>query len=40
MNRDFDKDVIRYPDPAVEVLDVSFRLYVLGSAASSRSMKS
>jgi gluconolactonase len=36
MNRDFDNDVIPYPDPAVEVLDNSFRQYVLGSAALER----
>ena len=36
MNRNFDGDIIRYPDPAVEVLDASFRPYVLGSAALER----
>jgi len=36
MNRDFDNDVIPYPDPAVEVLDNSFGPYVLGSAALER----
>jgi len=36
MNRDFDNDVVRYPDPAVEVCDARFRPYVLGSAALER----
>ncbi len=36
MNRDFTKDSIRYPDPAVEVLDARFRRYVLGSAVLER----
>ncbi|SVB48646.1 uncharacterized protein METZ01_LOCUS201500, partial [marine metagenome] len=36
MNRDFKRDVVRYPDPAVEVIDASFSKYVLGSAALER----
>ncbi len=36
MHRDFGKDVIRYPDPAIEILDDRFRQYVLGSAALER----
>ncbi len=36
MDRDWERDVIRYPDPAVEVLDDRFSRYVLGSAALQR----
>ncbi|MFT7586521.1 MAG: gluconolactonase [Cellvibrionaceae bacterium] len=36
MNRDWDKDVVRYPDPAIEVIDPRFAKYVLGSAAVER----
>ena len=36
MNRDWDKDVVRYPDPAIEVIDPQFAKYVLGSAALER----
>jgi gluconolactonase len=36
MNRDFNHDVVRYPDPAVETLDARFGKYVLGSAALER----
>lgn len=39
MNRDFDQDIIRYPDPAVEVLDLSFRPYVLGTSHSTVSIR-
>ena len=35
-NRDWDRDVIRYPDPAVESLDARFNQYKLGSAAVER----
>lgn len=34
--RDWDHDVIRYPDPAVEILDPSFAAYVNGNAAVER----
>ncbi len=36
MDRDFKKDIVRYPDPAVEVCDPAFRRYILGSAALER----
>lgn len=36
MNRDWDKDVVRYPDPAIEIIDPRFAPYVLGSAAVER----
>jgi len=35
-NRDWERDVIRYPDPAVESLDPRFNQYKLGSAAVER----
>ncbi|MBI1297024.1 SMP-30/gluconolactonase/LRE family protein [bacterium] len=35
-NRDWERDVIRYPDPAVEALDSRFDRYKLGSAAVER----
>jgi len=36
MNRDWERGVIRYPDPAIEVIDPRFEKYVLGSAALER----
>ncbi|MFK7801998.1 MAG: SMP-30/gluconolactonase/LRE family protein [Anaerolineae bacterium] len=36
MNRDWDNGVVRYPDPAIEVIDPRFAQYVLGSAAVER----
>jgi gluconolactonase len=36
MNRNWEKGVVRYPDPAVEVLDPRFARYKLGSAAVER----
>jgi gluconolactonase len=36
MNRDWRQGVVRYPDPAVEVIDPRFEKYVLGSAALER----
>jgi len=36
MDRDWQQGVIRYPDPAVEVIDPRFQKYVLGSAALER----
>lgn len=36
LNRDWERDVIRYPDPAVESLDPRFDQYKLGSAAVER----
>ena len=36
MNRDWTQDVVRYPDPAIEVIQPSFEQYVLGSAALER----
>ena len=36
MNRDWERDVIRYPDPAIEVVDPRFEKYVLGTAAVER----
>ena len=36
MNRDWENDVIRYPDPAVEVTDQRLRKYILGSAVVQR----
>jgi len=36
MDRDWGREVVRYPDPAVEVLDERFQKYVLGSAAVER----
>lgn len=35
-NRDWERDVVRYPDPAVESLDPRFDQYKLGSAAVER----
>ena len=35
-NRDWERDVVRYPDPAVESLDPRFDQYKLGSAALER----
>jgi gluconolactonase len=36
MTRDWNRDVIRYPDPAIEVIQPSFQQYVLKSAAVER----
>lgn len=36
MERDWENGVVRYPDPAIEVLDPRFAKYVLGSAAVER----
>ncbi len=36
MNRDWENDVIRYPDPAIEVNDNRLRPYILGSATVQR----
>lgn len=36
MNRDWERGVIRYPDPAIETLDPRFEKYVIGSAALER----
>lgn len=36
MERDWEKDVIRYPDPAIEILDKRFEKYILGNAALER----
>ncbi len=36
INRDWERDVIRYPDPAVEILDARFGQLRLGSAAVER----
>ncbi len=36
MDRDWEHDVVRYPDPAIEVLDPRFEKYVLGTAALER----
>lgn len=36
MDRDWERDVVRYPDPAVEVIDPRFEKYVVGSAALER----
>jgi gluconolactonase len=36
MDRDWQQGVIRYPDPAIEVVDPRFQKYVLGSAALER----
>jgi gluconolactonase len=36
MNRDWQQGVVRYPEPAVEVIDPRFEKYVLGSAALER----
>ncbi|MCB8944198.1 MAG: SMP-30/gluconolactonase/LRE family protein [Ardenticatenaceae bacterium] len=36
MNRDWRQGVVRYPEPAVEVIDPRFEKYVLGSAALER----
>jgi gluconolactonase len=36
MDRDWRQGVIRYPDPAIEVIDPRFEKYVLGSAALER----
>ena len=36
MDRDWQQGVIRYPDPAIEVVDSRFQKYVLGSAALER----
>ena len=34
--RDWSRDVVRYPDPAVEILDARFKAYVNGNAAVER----
>jgi len=36
MNRDWDHNFVRYPDPAVEVIDPRFEKYKLGTAAVER----
>ena len=36
LQRDWERDVIRYPDPAIEVLDPRFQKYIIGSAALER----
>jgi gluconolactonase len=36
LDRDWERDVVRYPDPAVEVIDPRFRQYVLGTAGVER----
>jgi len=36
LDRDWERDVIRYPDPAIEVIDARFEKYILGSAALER----
>jgi len=36
MDRDWEQGVIRYPDPAIEVVDPAFGKYILGSAALER----
>lgn len=36
MDRDWERGVIRYPDPAVEVIDPRFQKYVIGNAALER----
>ena len=36
MDRDWNNDVIRYPDPAVEITDTRLRQYILGSAVIER----
>ena len=36
MDRDFAAEIIRYPDPAVEVVDERFKKYVVGSAVLER----
>jgi gluconolactonase len=36
MDRDWERGVIRYPDPAVEVIDPAFAQYVQGGAALER----
>lgn len=34
--RDWTRDIVRYPDPAVEIVDASFKAYVNGNAAVER----
>jgi gluconolactonase len=34
--RDWDRGLVRYPDPAIEVLDPRFKKYILGAAAVER----
>ena len=36
LSRDWDRDVVTYPDPAIEILDPRFSPYVLGTAAIER----
>ncbi len=36
LDRDWERGVVRYPDPAVEVVDPRFKPYVLGTAAVER----
>ena len=36
LDRDWDHNVIRYPEPAIEVIDPAFQKYVVGSAALER----
>jgi len=36
LDRDWERAVIRYPDPAIEVIDARFEKYILGSAALER----
>ena len=36
MDRDWDHGVVRYPDPAIEVIEPAFEQYILGSAALER----
>ncbi|MEX1018868.1 MAG: SMP-30/gluconolactonase/LRE family protein [Litorilinea sp.] len=36
LDRDWDKGVVRYPDPAVEIVDPRFKAYCLGNAALQR----
>lgn len=36
LDRDWEKDTVRYPDPAIEVVDPRFKPYTLGNAAIER----
>jgi len=36
LDRDWECDVVRYPDPAIEVIDPRFEKYILGNAALER----
>ncbi len=36
LSRDWDRDVVPYPDPAIEILDPRFIPYVLGTATIER----